>query len=387
MKSFDQRLSDLLLDVYEAAANPAHWTTFLENVARELDATKAALHVHYFAPGNTIQTAHGSCAIAVGYDGSSLADYANYYAAQDIYVQRIRERFPLGMQVGTSEDLITSNEYRRTELYHDFSRPNGVFYTCWSAVEQSNRMAAGLGFIRPENAKPFEAKDVNLLKLLNPHLNKAFHLQRIMEHANEINKALLTSIAQFDFGLLALDQQGRVTNISAPAKALLDEHDGIRLRNGSLEAVHLSEDRKLQDLLRVVSSICDNPDRQRGGALLISRQSGKRPLQLSVFPSVSSGLMFEEHPRMLVLLSDPAAKPVSRASVLRDLYGLTPTESRLADLLLQGFEVREAAEALHTTLETTRFHLKRVLAKTGTRRQSELMRLMLSLPGNRLMSI
>jgi DNA-binding CsgD family transcriptional regulator len=83
----------------------------------------------------------------------------------------------------------------------------------------------------------------------------------------------------------------------------------------------------------------------------------------------------------LVQFSDPFAIPRSRSAVLRALYGLTPTESRLADLLLQGLEVRDAAERMTTTLETARFHLKRVMAKTGTRRQTELMRLMLSLPG------
>jgi DNA-binding CsgD family transcriptional regulator len=36
---------------------------------------------------------------------------------------------------------------------------------------------------------------------------------------------------------------------------------------------------------------------------------------------------------------------------------------------------------MRTTLATTRFQLKRVQTKTDTRRQSELMRLMLSLPG------
>jgi DNA-binding CsgD family transcriptional regulator len=36
---------------------------------------------------------------------------------------------------------------------------------------------------------------------------------------------------------------------------------------------------------------------------------------------------------------------------------------------------------MRITLATARFQLKRVLAKTGTHRQSELMRLMLSLPG------
>jgi DNA-binding CsgD family transcriptional regulator len=66
---------------------------------------------------------------------------------------------------------------------------------------------------------------------------------------------------------------------------------------------------------------------------------------------------------------------------MKQLYGLTPTEARLADLLLEGLEVRDIANRLTMTLETARFHLKRVLAKTGTRRQTELMRLMLSLPG------
>ena len=381
MRTFDQRLSDLLLDVYEAAANPKHWATFLENVAREMDATKAALHVHYFAPGNTIQTAQGSCAVAIGYDASALVDYATYYAAQDIYVQRIRERFPLGMQVGTSDDLITSSEYCRTELYQDFSRPNGVFHTCWSAVEQSKSVAAGLGFIRPENTKPFESKDTDLLRLLNPHLNKAFRLQRIIAEATDQNTALLSSVAQLDFGVIAIGIDGRVTNLSVPAKRILDERDGIRVRSGRLEAASRTENSKLQQMLRVAGNSLVDSSQPDGNTMLVSRETAKRPLQVSVFPFVSSLLLTEDRPQMLVVLSDPSAKPVSRAAVLRSLYGLTPTESRLADLLLQGFEVREAADRLGTTLETARFHLKRVLAKTGARRQVELVRLMLSLPG------
>jgi hypothetical protein len=35
MRPFEQRLSDLLLDVYEAAANPQHWPIVLEEAARE----------------------------------------------------------------------------------------------------------------------------------------------------------------------------------------------------------------------------------------------------------------------------------------------------------------------------------------------------------------
>jgi DNA-binding CsgD family transcriptional regulator len=381
VKPFEKRLSELLLDVYESAANPRHWPTFLENAARELDASKAALHVHYFAPGNTTQTAEGGCAVAIGYDATSLADYANYYAPQDIFVQRIRERFPLGMNAGSSEELVTSSELRNTELYQDYCRPNEVFHACWSAIEQTKGLAAGLGFIRPENAKPFETNDVHLLKLLNPHLAKAFRLHRIIESAADNARALLTGIAQFDFGVIALDGEGRITNLSEPAKHLLDQEDGIRIQASRLEATYPAENGKLQRMLVLANQVCEHPYQPNDNTLLLSRKSGKKPLQLVVFPFISSGSLVEDRPQVLVFLSDPSSKPASRAAVLRALYGLSPTESRLADLLLQGFEVREAADHLRTTLETARFHLKRVLAKTGSRRQTELMRLMLSLPG------
>jgi DNA-binding CsgD family transcriptional regulator len=382
MRAFEQRLSDLLLDVYESAADPQHWPLFLKNAARELDASKAALHVHYFASGDTTHTAEGSCAVAIGYDAASLAAYANHYATRDIYVQRIRERFPLGVNAGTSEDLVTSSEYRNTEIYNDFCRTNEVFHTCWSAVEQTKSIAAGLGFIRPENAKPFEAKDADLLKLLNPHLAKAFRLQRIIERAAGNNKAFLNSIAQFDFGVIALDAEGRITHLSAPAKHLLDQQDGIRVQASRLEATYPAENCRLQEMLTMTGQIWENPHQLPCNTLLLSRKSHEKPLHLVVFPFVSSGLLVEDQPQMLVFLSDSSSKPASRAAVLRALYDLTPTESRLADLLLQGLEVREAADLLRTTLETTRFHLKRVLAKTGTHRQTELIRLMLSLPGH-----
>jgi hypothetical protein len=62
------------------------------------------------------------------------------------------------MNAGTSEELVTSSELRNTEIYQDYCRTNEVFHTCWSAFEQTKSIAAGLGFIRPESAKPFKAK-------------------------------------------------------------------------------------------------------------------------------------------------------------------------------------------------------------------------------------
>ncbi|MEQ1755128.1 MAG: alpha/beta fold hydrolase [Micropepsaceae bacterium] len=79
----------------------------------------------------------------------------------------------------------------------------------------------------------------------------------------------------------------------------------------------------------------------------------------------------------LVLLSDRTAS-AKDDSVTRRL-GLTVAEARLAAKLLQGLQISEAAKELDVSVLTARTHLKNIFAKTGARRQSELIRLMTDL--------
>jgi len=59
---------------------------------------------------------------------------------------------------------------------------------------------------------------------------------------------------------------------------------------------------------------------------------------------------------------------------------LTPAEARLAADLADGLTLEESAERSSTQVATARTHLKRIFAKTRTRRQSELVRLLLRGP-------
>jgi DNA-binding CsgD family transcriptional regulator len=59
------------------------------------------------------------------------------------------------------------------------------------------------------------------------------------------------------------------------------------------------------------------------------------------------------------------------------LYGLTPAESRLAAKIAEGRSLEQAAVMLNITTETARSYIKRILSKTGVKRQAELVRLLL----------
>lgn len=61
------------------------------------------------------------------------------------------------------------------------------------------------------------------------------------------------------------------------------------------------------------------------------------------------------------------------------LYRLTPSEAALVKALAGGLTAEAFAESRQVALATVKTQLQQVFAKTGTRRQSELMRLVYSI--------
>jgi len=389
MKTSEQRLSDILHDVYAAAMNPSHWDMVLQRIATETEAGKASLHAHRFARQDWEHHTAGSRLHSFGYEAATGLAYARHFAVRDPYIQRIRERRYPALTMGTNEDLITASELRRTEFYSDYGRPNRIFFVNWIVIEQNPRFASGLAVIRPENAKQFNRKHAEFLTLLAPHLEQSFRLARFRERTAENTNALLFSLAQLGYAVIALDDDRRIINYSPPAKAFFDERDGIRVHDNRIEATDADQDMQLQRMIDAASQPWGNPH-YAAHTLHLSRSSFARPLHVVVLPfpsQLAPGLLEEDRTQVLVFLADPASRYASRGQVLRRLFGLTPTEARLADVLLQGLDVNETAEKMRITPGTVRYHLKQIFSKTGAPRQSELIRLMVSLPGVSMPSV
>ena len=60
------------------------------------------------------------------------------------------------------------------------------------------------------------------------------------------------------------------------------------------------------------------------------------------------------------------------------MYGLTRAEARVARRLVSGASLKEIAAQIDVSHHTVRAHLKSILRKTGTHRQSELVRRILA---------
>ena len=81
---------------------------------------------------------------------------------------------------------------------------------------------------------------------------------------------------------------------------------------------------------------------------------------------------------MLAFIADPDTLPVLPTEQIRGLYGLTAAEAEVALAVLDGEGVGAIADGLGISVATARTHLHRIFEKTGTKRQAELVRLILN---------
>jgi DNA-binding CsgD family transcriptional regulator len=102
------------------------------------------------------------------------------------------------------------------------------------------------------------------------------------------------------------------------------------------------------------------------------------PLHLSpILPSA-------QQPAAVTFISDPECQFDTPGQALGHLFALSHAEARLAAVLVKGCSLREAAEELGVSLSTVRTQLKKLFEKTGTKRQSALIRAFLMSPARLL---
>jgi DNA-binding CsgD family transcriptional regulator len=211
------------------------------------------------------------------------------------------------------------------------------------------------------------AEDRALLAGLAPFLPRAALLHDRIAGAN----ALTSLLDHLRMGVILLDDLGHVSYANRSAAELLGVEPGLSESSGGDR-----RDARTEALFRTVRSkgaddggVHRHPGDGRPIQVLESRLDWPNDLSLT-------GRRF----RTALFIGDPKERTGDPFENLGRLYELTPAESRLAWLLVGDFSLAEAAVQLGITQSTARTVLKRVLAKTGTRRQASLVRLLLSGP-------
>jgi len=214
-----------------------------------------------------------------------------------------------------------------------------------------------------------------------PHWARAARMQHRNFELSGLAALGLASLDTLDFGVMVLQADMRVRYANSWAEALVQADTNLALDNGVLRARPESLQTVLLDLLDAAAHGGRHGTTAAGSWMHIT--SGGQPVPIIVMPLVSRQPVEGpwQLPMAMMLLGNSESRSVLDAGVLTSLFGLSRKESIIAIRLAAGETLNEIAEREFLSPHTVRVHIRDTLRKTGTHRQSELVRLLHLLPG------
>lgn len=330
----------------------------------------------------------GAAAAVIGQNrATSRVERIHVYGVDDTvneYVARMsrinpRTQYSLklpGPHVITDYRVLPEAALGRNEFYDWLQRHHGLRYFVGSRIydDGPRSLLASVEFT-PRHGHADDAA-VKTFTRITPHIANAWRISGLIGMLNDAKGLIEMLAGQRLCGLVALRADGSVLFMNAAAEEAIRSDDGLAVVDGLLRAARAGNDRALQEIIgRVLRSEPDaSPD--SGGAVAVARPSGRTPFVLRVMPSMTGeASQIGELPAALVLIADPDQRAAPSEAILRSL-GLSPSEARIAQRLVQGRTLAEAARDLDLAHNTARAHLRNIFAKTRVRSQVELVRML-----------
>jgi DNA-binding CsgD family transcriptional regulator len=360
--------------IYDAVGDSSLWNLVMEGVAEAINGQWTVVWSSFDHPAASDITAWSRL------DPTILPAYSEHYASVNVIAQGIERLYPNDL-ITYSHHIISDTEFEKCEYYNDYLKPNGMYYAYGMKVDLGLEAPAFLSSVRSKTRGPFGDPEGLVFETLLPHLQRAMKLHLQFSQLRTNAGGFESALNAFDVAVFGLDARGKVVLLNLAAKQISQAGDGISLRHGKLCAPVTKQNTRLQSLIFGVLSAGIGFDFPHGGALLLSRRLNASALRVTVTPVPCTLSGHTGRLAALVFIADPDRKPLSRSDTLKTLFALSPTECRIADLLTAGCDVTACAEMLLLTVSTTRFHLKSIFRKTATRRQTDLIRLVLGIPG------
>lgn len=364
-----QELSNLLAALYDAAADPSLWEPFIEQLAGKTGATSGALLILDYEHSNYSLSTSWRMA------SDSIRLYQEHYHSLDIWAQRGLVN-PVGY-VLSSQSLCPASEIQETEIYNDYMLQAGIEHGMFTILENNKSCAASVSLYRDRSHKEFSESNLHVLRFLTPHLQRAFKLYFQLSEAKAHSAGVEAAFDMLPTGLLLLDSKGKIIFMNRTAASTVAQSDGLLVIEKHLRAERSEESDRMTAMVDSAVSLSTKATMSAGGAMLVSRRT-RLPLHVVISPVRNTRLRTFQKIAAVAFVNDPLRSQRPVEAVLRQLYGLTSAECRVALLLSDVHSPRAIAERIGVTENTVRSQIKSIYAKTGVRRQSELIRLLLN---------
>lgn len=372
----EAQLTKIIGRIYEAALDPEQWGSVLGEVCRALDGVAFQMYAIDIESRDVVY--HLDHNLPQQY----VEEYRDYYT-------RLSERNDVLLR---NRDLAVIYDYMhfsdteidRSEMYH-WRAGFGIRYFIGGSLLRTESTLAMAALHRSRRQGHADERDIEVYRAIRPHLGQALTIQDKLAGLEYERRGAWQVIERMAFGVVVISRDRHVLHCNREARRIIAERDGFSHEDGGLAALRPIDAAALQRLISGAIATALGQGHEGGGFMPVAKGSSPRPYAVMVAPIVQQASLFAlDRAAVVVFLSDPDRTPETPVQLLRRVHGLTRREASLALAMGAGASLAGAADKLRIAKTTARSHLASIFAKTGIHRQADLVRLILSLPPERL---
>ncbi|MDQ8700625.1 helix-turn-helix transcriptional regulator [Hyphomicrobium sp. LHD-15] len=361
-----ERPSDIIGSIYDCVVAPEKWPSTLAAIMNEFGYAMTAISVHDANNGDV------KLHITVGADQDWL-DAVPHYGADVLQLwggpQKIPD-FPLEEPIIQSQ-VTPRSQWHNNAYFRDILEPRQLHDCVMIGLVRDANTAGAVAFGRHADQGEVGEDDLNVLRLLAPHIRRAVTIGRLLEQQAAATATFSEILEKVSAGILLVDEDCTIVHANAAGRRMLDTGDAVQLRNGRLSTTSPLTSAVLIDAVRQAANL--EIDIERRSIDIPARLADGSPTVMQVLPlsrrTVRNGI--EQRTAAAIFIANSAAPP-RLADVMGLLYRLTPAETRIFELIVEGKAPAEISKVLGVSVSTVKTHLGRVFDKTGCSRQADL---------------
>jgi DNA-binding CsgD family transcriptional regulator len=359
-------LSGLIGSIYDCALDPGHWDGTLYEL-------KDAFSVQTTGLG-LVDRRRGRILInkTIGLEPEQLLEQAKHIPEQNARAAEWVARNPLDEPHVLSRHLSPSDW--ETSPYCRAVRTAGLIDVATYVLIWTPEHVSAFGAGRLERQGAFTEREIDLGRLLLPHLRRAVTISKVLDARAVEHAQMAEALDALKCGVALTNQNGAILYANRAAERMLRHAGQIQSVRGVLQATAPEAAKELRSAIRLAAQ--DEAALGKTGLAVRLDEGDEPPLFAHVLPLAHGELRTRLEPEAVAAVfisggSDEAAGADEIAAV----YGLTPAETRLLECLLAGRNLAETAANHGIAVTTAKTHLDSIFRKTGVHRQAELMRL------------
>lgn len=365
MPSLDEQSETIQDQICGAALGTESWDCVLRSLERVFHARGSGL-LHEWKQGG----GWGVTTISPEFHQTYFAHYAGLHP-----LMKRTWTLPSG-SVQNIPMVMPLAEYRRSEFYADWARPQGFEDMINIRIDTSTDSMTSLALAGPSSGGVFSPSDISSLRRwLVPHLRRGLRMHQHLALARADRDVFGDALDRSPRGVFVIDLAGKILFANRVGLQLLATGDALRSQHGVITAASAAGTGALHRLM--AAAVAGSAP----GACTLRRPGGELPVLVDALP-IRSAAAFEglPAPRLLLVATDPAQGREPSVAAVRAVFGTTESEALVAIRIAKGEGVPAVAVALGVSATTVRTHLKSVFDKTGTHRQAQLAWLLARLP-------